>query len=149
MENNRMIIDGGVLDPMPVDILYKCGAKRIIAVNVLPGPKDIHERNIYIKEMAKEEENIIRNSSYAAGIIIRLKRFFRRIFMPNIFDVIITSMQAMEYELAERSCAKVDISLHPVLSDATSTDFHLVKKFVKKGEDETMLHIDKIRNLAG
>lgn len=148
MENDRMIIDGGVLDPVPVDILYKCGAKKIITVNVLPGPKDIHERNMRLKEMAKEEENMILNSSYAAGIIICVKRFFRKIFMPNIFDVIMTSMQAMEYELAERSCAKVDISLHPVLTDATSIDFHLVKKFVKRGEDEAMLHINKIRNLV-
>jgi hypothetical protein len=53
----------------------------------------------------------------------------------------------MEYSLAEISCCKANVSLHPVLSDAASTDFHLVKKFVKIGEEETLRHIDKIREL--
>ena len=147
MEEGRMIVDGGTLDPVPVDALFKSGAKKVIAVNVLPGPRNIYERNMALKELAKEENNVLRQGSLDEKVCVYLARFFRKIFTPNIFDVIMTSMQAMEYSIAEISCCKADVSLHPVLSDATSTDFHLVKQFVKTGEEETLRHIDKIRAL--
>jgi NTE family protein len=146
-EGGRLFVDGGVLDPVPVEVLLKNGATKVIAVNVLPGPRNIYERNMALKEIEKEEENVIRQGSLDEQIGVHLTRFFRKIFTPNIFDVIMTSMQAMEYSLAEISCCRADVSLHPVLSDATSTDFHLVKKFVKIGEEETLRHIEKIKAL--
>jgi NTE family protein len=148
MEEGKMFVDGGIMDPVPVDALFKSGATKVIAVNALPGPRNIRERNAALKEIEKEEENVIRQGSLDEKIRVHLTRFFRKIFTPNIFDVIMTSMQAMEYSLAEISCCKADVSLHPVLSDAASTDFHLVKKFVKIGEEETLRHIDKIRELT-
>jgi NTE family protein len=148
MEEGKMFVDGGIMDPVPVDALFKSGATKVIAVNALPGPRNIRERNAALKEIEKEEENVIRQGSLDEKIRVHLTRFFRKIFTPNIFDVIMTSMQAMEYSLAEISCCKADVSLHPVLSDAASTDFHLVKKFVKIGEEETLRYIDKIRELT-
>jgi predicted acylesterase/phospholipase RssA len=136
------------LDPVPVDILFKSGAKKVIAVNVLPGPKNICERNMALKEVLKEEENVLRQGSLDEKIGVHLMKFFRKMFTPNIFDVIMTSMQAMEYSIAEINCCRADVNLHPVLSNATSTDFHLVKQFVKIGEEETLRHIDKIRALT-
>lgn len=148
VEEGRMFVDGGVLDPVPVDILFASGAKKVIAVNVLPGPRNICERNMALKEAAKEEENVMRQGSLDEKIVVHITRFFRKAFTPNIFDVIMTSMQAMEYSIAEISCSRASVSLHPVLSDAASTDFHLVKKFIKTGEEETIKHIEKIRSLV-
>jgi NTE family protein len=148
MENGKMFVDGGILDPVPVDVLFKNGAAKVIAVNVLPGPRNICERNMALREVEKEEENVIRQGSLDEQICVHLTRFFRKVFTPNIFDVIMTSMQAMEYSLAEISCRSADVSLHPVLSNAASTDFYLVKNFVKTGEEETLRHVDKIRELT-
>jgi NTE family protein len=148
MEEGRMLVDGGVSNPVPVDALFKSGAKKVIAVNVLPGPRNIYERNMALREVAREEENIMMQGSWDEKLRVRLTGFFRKAFTPNIFDVIMTSMQAMEYSIAEISCCRADVSLHPVLSNAASTDFHLVKKFVKIGEEEAMRHIDKIRALV-
>ncbi|MDP2921922.1 MAG: patatin-like phospholipase family protein [Candidatus Omnitrophota bacterium] len=148
MEDGRMYVDGGILDPVPVDILFRSGAKKVIAVNVLPGPKNIRERNVALKEIAKEEENMLRHGSLGEKMCAYISRFFRKVFTPNIFDVIMTSMQAMEYSIAEVNCCRADVNLHPVLSDASSIDFHLVKSFVKIGEEEALRHIDKIRALT-
>jgi len=148
MEEGRMFVDGGILDPVPVDVLFKSGANKVIAVNVLPGPKDIYERNMALKEALKEEDNIMRQGSFDEKICVSMTRFFRKIFTPNIFDVIMTSMQAMEYSLAEISCSNATVSLHPVLSNASSTDFHLVHKFIKRGEEEALEHIEKIKELT-
>lgn len=148
IEKDRMIIDGGVSDPVPVDILVKEGVKKIIAVNVLPGPQEILERNMYLKKAAQEEENIMHTGSFYTRSRVRLRKFLRKIFIPNIFDVIMSSMQSIEYMLAENSCKKADVVLHPVFADATSIDFHLVGNFIEEGEKETALYINEIKALA-
>ncbi len=147
-EKGRMIIDGGVSDPVPVDILLRHGVKKIIAVNVLPGPGDIHERNMLLKKRMGEEENLMRNSPFYIKLGIQVGRFLRKVFTPNIFDVIMTTMQSMEYVLAENSCKKADVVLHPVFPDAHSIDFHLLRSFVRRGEEETASRIEEIKALA-
>jgi len=148
IEDGRMYVDGGILDPVPVDVLFNNGAKKVIAVNVLPGPKNICERNVALREVAKEEENVLRHGSWDERACVHLARFFRKVFTPNIFDVIMTSMQAMEYSIAEINCCRADVSLHPVLSNATSIDFHLIRQFVKTGEEEALKYIEKIKALV-
>jgi predicted acylesterase/phospholipase RssA len=148
MKKGRVIIDGGVSEPVPVDILVSHGVKKIIAVNVLPGPGDIQKRNISLKKSLKEEENMIHTRSLLVRLGIRLRNFLRKAFTPNIFDVIMTTMQSMEYTLAEASCKKADIVLHPIFTEAASVDFHLVKGFIKRAEEETRLHLKEIKELV-
>lgn len=148
VQKERMFIDGGVSDPVPVDILLSHGINKIIAVNVLPGPEDIHERNMLLKKRLEEEEKLLQAGSFFTKVRLYIGRFFRKIFTPNIFDVIMTSMQSTEYILAENSCKKAGVVLHPVYADATSIDFHLVKDFIRRGEEEANQHIKEIEELA-
>ncbi|MBU4313077.1 MAG: patatin-like phospholipase family protein [Candidatus Omnitrophica bacterium] len=147
-ERERVMVDGGISDPVPVDALLKEGVKKIIAVNVLPGPEDIHERNMLLKKRSKEDEVQMLTGSFGIRLKLKIRNFFRRIFTPNIFDVIMTSIQSMEYDLAEASCKKASVVLRPVVIDATSIDFHLVRNFIKKGEEETLAHIDQIKKMV-
>ena len=41
METKQMIIDGGVLNPLPTNVLADMGVKKIIAVNVLQSPEEV------------------------------------------------------------------------------------------------------------
>jgi len=148
MEKGRVIVDGGVSDPVPVDILVKEDTKKIIAVNVLPSPEDINKRNMLLKKKLEEEENLMLVSPFYIRLGLRVKDLFRRIFTPNIFDVIMTSMQSIEYVLAEGSCKKADVVMHPVLSYASSVNFNLVKDFIKRGEEEANSHIEEIEELV-
>ena len=44
-------IDGGIADPLPVDVLMEMGIERIIAVNVIPTP----ERMRYWLDVQREQ----------------------------------------------------------------------------------------------
>jgi len=149
MLQNSLIIDGGISDPVPVDALLKEGVRKIIAVNVIPGPEDICSRNVYLKKKLQEEENIIRNSPLYIRIGLYIIRLLRKVFTPNIFDVIMSCFQAMEYILAEDSCRKADVVLRPIVIEATPIDFHLVKDFIRCGEEEARKHISEIKRLSG
>ncbi len=39
--NSLQLVDGGIVNPVPVSVLSKSGIKRIIAVNTLPSPEDM------------------------------------------------------------------------------------------------------------
>ncbi len=147
VDKERLIVDGGVSDPVPVDILLKQGVRKIIAVNVLPGPEDIHKRNMLLKKKIAGEQDALRRAPFYIKLIAGIRKFFKKIFTPNIFDIIMTSMQSIEYVLAENSCKKASVALHPVLVEATSIDFHLVKNFIKVGEGEALSHIKEIEDL--
>ena len=116
-------IDGGILDPLPTDVLVESGAKRIISVNVLPSPDDI-ERTSGIKNKG------------------RLER-------PNIFDVIVSSVQSIEYLLAQMSgLSQSDVILHPDTTAVSWADFEKAKDLIKRGEEEAFLHLKEIRELV-
>ena len=51
---NQHLIDGGVIDPLPVKVLARYGVKKIIAVNVLSAPNDHMQR--YEFYMAKKKK---------------------------------------------------------------------------------------------
>jgi len=148
IEKERVLIDGGVSDPVPVEILLSQGVKKIIAVNVLPGPRDIHEKNMLLKKRDNEETNLMLTAPFNVRIGLSMVKTLRRIFTPNIFDVIMTTMQSMEYVLGENSCKKADIVLRPVIPYASSTDFHLADDFIKKGEEDARSHAEEILRLT-
>lgn len=148
VKKDKVYIDGGVSDPVPVEVLANDGVNKIIAVNVLPGPQDLYIRNMAVKNRLRQEEIQMLNSPFYIKCWLLIKARLRKIFTPNIFDVIMTSMQAMEYMLAENSCRKASIALHPVVADANSIDFHLVKAFIEKGEKETRACMEEIKRLA-
>jgi predicted acylesterase/phospholipase RssA/CRP-like cAMP-binding protein len=41
--NGRLLVDGGIINPLPCNTLMKYGAAKIIAVNALPGPEDVRK----------------------------------------------------------------------------------------------------------
>jgi len=68
MYDGVQLVDGGIVDPLPVSVLSRSGIKKIIAVNTLPSPEDTvthspKRLNIY---------NVIVNSFHAAEFTISM-----------------------------------------------------------------------------
>ncbi len=146
--NNRWLIDGGVLDPVPVDVLIQFGVHKIIAVNTLPSPDDIHRRHL---ELAEERDRL-RRETRAKGWLSPLKFALRRRWWrwldSNIFDVIMHTMQGMEYILAETGCAQADVVLHPTIPRVNWFEFYNVDQLIRRGQEETEAHLPAIKKLV-
>jgi NTE family protein len=144
----RFLIDGGVLDPVPVDLLTRMGVHKIIAVNALPSPEDIHRRH---EELHKEREQLYREA-LAMGIFsvwkYRIRRAWWRWLDSNIFDVIMHTMQGMEYILAEAGCAQADVVLHPTVPRVNWFEFYSVDQLIRRGEEEAEAHLPAIKKLV-
>ncbi len=139
-------IDGGVLNPLPTDVCLDSGVEKIIAVNVLPSADDF-ERTYETRKKCRSA-SLSRWRSVAAW-----QRFFRRrvigFFEPNIFDVIVSTVQSMEYLLAQANAlSQSDVILHPDVSTVSWADFKKIEDLVRRGEEETHRHLWEIKELA-
>lgn len=145
--NGDLIIDGGIIEPVPVGALVKMGIKKIIAVNVLPSPENIiHNYELKIKRQEEERKQIDR-SSYFKKLIYPLRLNFRKSLSPNILDIIVNSIQAMEYVIAGSDCQKADIVINPIAEDIEWLDFFKVETLIKKGEEEAMKWLAAIKEI--
>ncbi len=148
MKGQQMIIDGGVLNPLPTNVLVEMGVKKIIAVNVLQSPEDVAWGQNKEMEKFKEAARIPFQKNPLAFIGFRIGNFLGGIFMPNIADIIVRTLQASEYILAEQSAKHADINIHPDLKGINWFELYEVDQLIKRGEKATLDQLPAIKALV-
>ena len=142
------LIDGGVADPLPVKLLNQYGVKKIIAVNVLSASEDHIRRKEYFEAKKMElEANLKRKNLLIRGWISLCNMIIQR-YRDNVFNVLMNTIQFLEYGVAETAGAGADIVIHPVVLDAHWAEFHSVSKFIKCGETAAMEQLSEIKRLV-
>lgn len=143
----ELLIDGGILNPLPVDVLVQMGVKKIIAVNVLTGPEERAQKSQLLAEKRKKLRR-------ANGEIPLWKRLWMPIssrmdqyFSGNVFNVIMNTIQFMEYEIAKVSGQDADVLIHPVAFSGHWAEFYRPEKFIREGEKKTLEQIEEIKSL--
>ena len=80
--NGESYVDGGVVDPLPVDVLEEMGIERIIAVNAIPTTEQLR---CWLQ--AEREAEARRKSRWSLGRILNQHlNYFAR---GNVFDTMI------------------------------------------------------------
>jgi len=144
----KILVDGGILEPVPVGTLVRMGTNKIIAVNPLPGPEDVIKRLGRTKRQAEENMKKSFMEAPANYIRCRILKFLERIFMPNIFDVMVNTILSMEYEMAEVACQQADIVIHPRIASANWYEFFNADELIRIGEREAERLLPKIKDLV-
>lgn len=145
--NSDLIIDGGIIEPVPVGTLVKLGIKKIIAVNVLPSPENINQNYVFSQQQRLLEKAEAEKKGVLAKMIYGLRLRFRNIFFPNILDIVVNSIQTMEYVIGETECQKADVVISPVVTGVEWFEFFKVEPLIKKGEEEASKSLSAIKNI--
>jgi len=125
-----LLFDGGIISPLPTEPLLKMGVKKIIAINVTPSRDDV------LKAYEK-----IKNAEVSSG------KHYQNKLKTNILDIIFSSFEIMQSEIAQKEAQLADIVLHPDTSGMYWLELHRGKEFAKRGEDEARKNLDKIRQV--
>jgi predicted acylesterase/phospholipase RssA len=133
-----------VINPLPTEPLFKMGVKKIIAVNVTPSRQDILNQYAKIKQGLKVNlsDGIQKNSWFGLG------RYFRETFRTNILDIIFSSVEILQSEVAQKEALLADVVLHPDTSGLYWLELHKATEFAKRGEEEARRNLDKIKQLV-
>ncbi len=105
---DRYLVDGGLVNPVPVSVLKDMGADFIIAVNVIP---DIGDKARQAKKGGKKGRK-----------------------EPNIFNVLLQSLYISTYIIAKASVKGADIAIHPKTAHISPADFHHAQECIEQGE---------------
>ncbi len=141
------LIDGGVVDPLPVELLHGMGVKKVIAVNVLPGPKDRIERNrIREEDTQRKMREAAESNPFRKFFNRSVDKVYNR-YAVNVFNVIMNTIQFLEYEIAQTSGRQADVMIHAIVRDAHWAEFYSPDKFIKVGEEKALEHLEEIKKL--
>lgn len=147
-KDDKTIIDGGVLNPLPTNVLAAHGIKKIIAVNVLQSPDDVVQGLTQQQEMIQKQHTRTFFNSPFKFLGIRWHRLMCHIFVPNISDIIIQTLQATEYVIAQQSSEQADIAIHPDLVGINWFELYKVDQLIKQGEMAARQHLKEIKALV-
>ncbi len=145
---DQIIIDGGVMNPLPTNVLVGCDVKKIIAVNVLQTPEDV------IKSYEKAQAEIHKSLQVSfvkeplKYVVNHLMCWANKRFFPNISDIIVRTLEASESVIAQQSGRAADIVIHPDLTGLSWYELYQAEELIKRGEDAARKHIDKLRTIV-
>lgn len=127
---NSYLVDGGLLNPVPVDVLKKQGSDFTIAVNVIT-PRPLRPRR---QKKANVKEKLL---------LARLNDFLSRKLdsgrpdrEPNVIETFLATMEFMQQKLiAARLGNDVpDITIHVETSDFKFFEFYRPSAIIRRGE---------------
>jgi NTE family protein len=141
---DEVLFDGGVTYPLPTEPLMQMGIKKIIAVNVTPSREDILKQLKKLKMEAPSGLAADNQEPKRLGFFSRIKS----IFSLNIVDIIFSSVEVLQSEVARREGELADIVLHPDTTGLFWLELHKADEFAKRGEAEARKHLEQIRQLV-
>ncbi len=112
--NNKILVDGAVVDPLPVKLAKKLGADIILAVDLS-----------YYNVEAKHKE-FSKNKDYDSLDF-------------NIFEVLILSLESLERQIAQEIIKnnKIDFLIRPEVGHIHTFDFHKGSYMIENGYKKT------------
>ncbi len=126
---NKFLIDGGMVNPVPVDTAKNMGAEFVIACNVIPEPQKRKRNYMKNKSMTKLTKKIDPNT-------------------PNIVDVLINSFYIMEHRIAVLNLKKADIIINPEVNDISILEFYKGAEAISEGYKAVLDALPKIKKQA-
>lgn len=138
-------VDGGIVDPLPVDVLHEMGISRIIAVNAIPTP----DRVRYCRQAEYELAQLPRKRAREVvrkwiPIGTHLNYFSR----GNILEILLRSIHGAQVYMAETLGRGADLVLRPEICDDRWVDFRNPGRFIQPGRQIAERYLDEIKALT-
>ena len=136
--------DGGIVDPLPVDVLREAGVSRVIAVNTIPTAERIRQALQTRRARARENGRRTKENSSAIMPFDQHLNYFAR---GNILEILMRSFLGVQTRMAETACLQADLVLRPDIDDNRWVDFRNPDKYILAGRSIALKQLDEIKAL--
>lgn len=139
-QRNSYLVDGGLLNPVPVDVLKKKGCTFTVAVNVIT-PRPLRPRR---RRQANVKERLL---------LARLDDFLSRKLIsglpgrePNVIETFLSTMEIMQQKLiaARLRNDAPDVTIHVETSDFKFFEFYRPAEIIRRGEAAARREIESV-----
>lgn len=151
----RWLVDGALVNPVPVSAARALGARMVIAVNL---NAELQGRGATISSHGPDADDEaalkqLREQAEASGLsIFNPERFMKRHFInaargPNISSVMIDAFNIMQDRVTRARLAgdPPDVLINPRLGKVGLFDFHRAKEAIETGTHATERAVDEIK----
>ncbi len=132
--DGRALVDGAVVDQVPVELVRDMGADVCIAVMVIPtlrkGVRTVFSR-------VSDRVNAVNPLSYLVGSR----------GMPTMLDVVMNALQLLQYQLGSFEANAADARIDVDTSDFTWVDFHRAAPLIEHGVDATRRMLPQLERM--
>ncbi|MBK8399421.1 MAG: patatin-like phospholipase family protein [Leptospiraceae bacterium] len=128
----HMLIDGGILNNVPDDLIRSKGADKILSINVSP----LKDQSLY----QLFEDRKISGKSF-------LQSLWDNIKYPPILKIMGRASMLEGREITKAKISRMDLFLHFHLEEFNLFDFRLYKEIIDKGESEAEKNFSEIKKL--
>lgn len=154
-QEGRLLVDGGLVNPVPVSLCRAMGADVVIAVDL---NWDIMLKHRRVVETEKESEGPAGRGALLDAILAKLRPAPRgehggvaAIDMPSMLDVLTISLNIMQMRITQSRMAgePADIVIRPRLDNVAPMDYHLAAPTIAEGERAAEFALPQIHDALG
>jgi len=138
-------IDGGIVDPLPVEVLREMGAAHVIAVDVIPTPDRIRAGLEAGREPKRDRKAGVRELFRKIFPVNQQLNYFAR---GNLLEILMRSIYGAQIRVAEASSRMADLVLRPNICDDRWLDYRNPGKFIALGREAAEQHLEEIKALV-
>ncbi len=158
----RFLVDGGLINPVPLDVAYQMGAAKVIGVCTIPRVEKLSTEAFFPpKDIPSAKPSRLRHFFTAANIENLLRDIWRpeppveeethqrNRKPPNIFSICSRSVAIMENRINALQMERnhVDVLIRPDFKDLTMLEFHRAVEAIAAGEKAARLALPQLRAL--
>jgi NTE family protein len=143
IRNDMLLVDGGLVNPVPVSMCRALGADIVIAVDLTWGKLGPYRDRSRDKGRGKADEGAVAPREVPGwvgrlqtGWLQRMKSKVKdEVTMPSIFEVFTTALDIVEMKVARSRLAgePADVMITPLLPDFGTMEFHRAKEAIVEG----------------
>jgi NTE family protein len=143
MRNDSLLVDGGLVNPVPVSMCRALGADIVIAIDLSWGKLGPYrDRNPGKKDSVQEGGAVVTREMpgwigrVRTGWLERMKKKVKdEVTMPSIFEVFTTALDIVEMKVARSRLAgdPADVMITPLLPDFGTMEFHRAAEAIAEG----------------
>lgn len=167
--DGAVLVDGGLVNPVPINVAREMGADFVIAVDLnhgtpvkrpaTPPPSLVARFESRLQNLSPEQQQV--GNLILRGIDQRFRRFDRSVLaparrwllgadLPNIFDVLGNTIHIIEAQITEcrLKTERPDLLIRPAVADVSFMEFHRAKEAMQAGYLAAREELDKLSRHA-
>ena len=134
IRDDTVLVDGGLVNPVPVSMCRALGAELVVAVDLSWGKLGPY-RQSKDRELVPREVPGWLDKLRPSWVQSKTKTVQDEPSIPSIFNVFMTSLDIVEMRVARSRLAgePADVLITPLLPDFATMDFHRAKEAIDEG----------------
>jgi len=148
MLSNRLLVDGALVNPVPVPVCRAFEADAVVAVNL---SSDVFGRGTVVRDVSSESAGLVADPAAQDLDSHRESKSYAKMGKAlGVTGVMVEAFNIIQDRIARSRLAgdPPDMSIRPAVGDIGLAEFHRAEELIKLGYEAAIREVDRLESLA-